>query len=148
MQLLERRLFPLGLKEILQSKGRELEDGAVDVATVKRLVADGAISWIKYAVVLGLSMFLAHTFLAVTRRPIPVRTGSYAARSWTWICTPPTVFPWNLENVGAKYASLKCAPGRPSPRRPSCSEHAIWRTHIPPPPTDVPKHLLHAIMLV
>lgn len=55
-----------------------------------------------------------HTFLAVTSSAMPVRTGSYAARSCTWICTPPMVFPWNLEKTGAKYASLKWTPGRPS----------------------------------
>ncbi len=43
-----------------------------------------------------------------------MRTGSNAARSCTWSCTPPTVLPWNLEKVGAKYASLNRTPGRPT----------------------------------
>ncbi|CAM5304576.1 hypothetical protein SGRI78S_02375 [Streptomyces griseus subsp. griseus] len=48
---------------------------------------------------------------AVTSRAIPVRTGSKTSRSRTCTCTPPTVFPANLENVGAKYASRKATPG-------------------------------------
>ncbi len=47
---------------------------------------------------------------AVISRWTPVRTGSKASRSCTCSCTPPTVFPWNLENVGVKYASRNRTP--------------------------------------
>src|SRR5207249_1564307 len=38
-------------------------------------------------------------------------TGSNDWRSSTYTCTPPTVFPVYLENVGVKYASLNDTPG-------------------------------------
>src|SRR5690606_20098279 len=40
--------------------------------------------------------------------------GRKLARSVTWNCAPAHSCPANLWNVGWKYASRKCTPGRPS----------------------------------